>query len=287
MRPSSLFSVSDPASCHTPSSRESAVSAESAGSPSGASAFSRMVRPLPSIMSAYSADRMNFAPPAAASRVIALSVARLASRSLPELVCRQAMRRASATDHRSLGLGGLHRRALRYPGVPFLQRGTTLAPALVRKPEIEVAQHARSGDLPDAEPAPPVAALFLQRVDTAPDLAELARFPVAPLQRFGPHRILVAQQHRGFEHAVGERLQPQRAPSLGTGLGKERRFAVQAVEVLADHGRVVKRALLRRERGYLHQRVFPRQLRMRLNGAHCDADFLDAPLEARFAGDDA
>src|SRR5882672_11556364 len=104
------------------------------------------------------------------------------------------------------------------------------SPRLFRKPEIQVAEHARRGELPDTEALSPAGAFLLQRTEAAPDLAELARDPVGPLVRLWPHRIFVAHENGRFEDPVPQRLQSHRLPAFGSRPGKQGFSAVQAVE---------------------------------------------------------
>src|SRR5690349_4078145 len=120
------------------------------------------------------------------------------------------------------------------------------APFLVGKAEVEIAAGAGRRDLADTEALAPAAALALERVHAGARLGELASDPVTPLQRLRPHRALVAHEDAGLEYPVGERLQPQFAPAFRTGLREQCRPLVQAVEILADHRRVVEGAVVRR-----------------------------------------
>src|SRR4029077_19208020 len=100
-------------------------------------------------------------------------------------------------------LGRLHRGQLLDLAVPGGQPGVTLAPAIVREAEIEIAEGATERNLPDRARAGQVFALgggeALMR------LLHLAAGPALPAPVLRPRRLVAAQDQR-VEDAIAQRL---------------------------------------------------------------------------------
>src|SRR5438552_1789866 len=93
-----------------------------------------------------------------------------------------------------------------------------LAPAVIRKAEIEIAEHAADRDVPDRPRAGQI--LALDGREPLMRLAHLTIGPAAPPPVLGTQRLVTAQDQR-IENAVGQSLLTQRRPARRSGRGKQ------------------------------------------------------------------
>src|SRR5262249_50085123 len=130
--------------------------------------------------------------------------------------------------------GLAHGRSFGHALVPRGKQRVARTPVPVGEPEIEIAEHTGGADGADIEIAAPGTRPGLEHGQPAEDLALLPFDPVGPAQRFRPDSELVAAQHGGVEHAVGQGLAAQRRKTLRAGGGKELLAPMQRVDKLTD-----------------------------------------------------
>ncbi len=120
-------------------------------------------------------------------------------------------------------------------------------------------------------PASPSSASSARR-----ELRLLALDPLRPAALLGPQEGLVAGQHRGIEDAVALGLAAKRLPARRPGAGKHLRPVVQAVQILADHARVVEHgAVVGDQAGDLAERIVPVEVGVGLDRRHLALDQLE------------
>src|SRR5690606_22169390 len=189
----------------------------------------------------------------------------------------QAARESPDLDRRRPGHGGAFGEALEPSGEPRPRR----APVLVGGAEGEVAERAADGDGADVDRVAEGAGLVHEAVEGTAEFQLLGIDPFRPAPLLRPQKGLVAGEHPGIHDAVALGLPTQGGPARRSGGRKHLRAVVQAVQILADHARIVeRRAVVGDQAGHLAERIVPDQIGVRLDGRHQPGDRLDPVLQA-------